>query len=132
MYLFVTVISRLLILALLLTHFYGKKSGEDGQSSGNNSETPIDVEENDADLASVVKRRRVTAAQAQEERKQKEKEERIRYSVTSAEKCHTVFFGYFSTRQMLIIGFYTTLSTTWMDDLRFYVLFNGISVISGR
>ena len=83
-YLLVTVISRLLLVALLLTHFYGKKNGEDGQSSGNNSETPIDVEENDADLASVVKRRRVTAAQAQEERKQKEKEERIRYSISSA------------------------------------------------
>ena len=66
--------------ALLLTHFYGKKDGDNAPSPGNNSETPIDIDETDADLASVVKRRRVTAAQAQEERKQKEKEDRIRYA----------------------------------------------------
>ena len=65
--------------ALLLTHFYGKKDGDNAPSPGN-SETPIDIDETDADLASVVKRRRVTAAQAQEERKQKEKEDRIRYA----------------------------------------------------
>ncbi|XP_053384171.1 tyrosine-protein kinase BAZ1B-like isoform X2 [Mercenaria mercenaria] len=59
----------------LLTQFYGKKD-EDGQTSGDNSETPMDVE--DDDVISKIKRRRLTAAQALEERRKKDLEDKIR------------------------------------------------------
>ncbi|KAL4225144.1 Tyrosine-protein kinase baz1b [Mactra antiquata] len=59
----------------LLTQFYGKVE-EDGQTSGNTSESAMDVD--DDDVMSKIKRRRLTAAQAQEERRRREREERER------------------------------------------------------
>ena len=61
----------------LLAHFYGKKNTDEAPSSGNNSES-TEIGDDEGDLATVVKRRRLTAAKALEERQKKEAEDRIR------------------------------------------------------
>lgn len=64
---------------ILITHFYGKQSA-DSDCSKPGTPTPMaaDSAEEGEDLASVVKRRRITTAQAMAERKRKEEEERIK------------------------------------------------------
>ncbi|XP_078333883.1 tyrosine-protein kinase BAZ1B-like isoform X2 [Crassostrea virginica] len=64
---------------ILITHFYGKQTTDsDGSKPGTPTPMAVDSAEEGEDLASVVKRRRITTAQAMAERKKKEEEERIR------------------------------------------------------